>query len=185
MVMMQSSVMWQVILSGISLFLLRGAVALVVLAVFYFLADGAGNLVERLASLRDLELSLIRLFGRMARTLVNVIGCIVALGTVGIDASALVAGVGLVGLAIGLAMKEVLSNLLAGIMVLAYKPFKENDRIAVTTFEGRVSEINLRFTTLESGGKRIFIPNALVISNAVVVDKAPGLSQPVQAVRLP
>ena len=48
-----------------------------------------------------------------------------------------------------------------------------------------MSEINLRFTTLESGGKRIFIPNALVISNAVVVEKAPGLSQPVQAVRLP
>ena len=144
---------------------------LIVLAVFWFLADGAGNLVDRLASLRDLEVqpdSPLRPDGPHAG---ECDGCIVALGTVGIDASALVAGLGLVGLAVGLAMKEVLSNLLAGIMVLAYKPFKENDRIAVTTFEGRVSEINLRFTTLESGGKRIFIPNALVISNAVVVEK--------------
>ena len=83
-------------------------------------------------------------------------------------------GLGLTGLAIGLALKEILSNALAGIMVIVYKPFKENDRIAVTTFEGRVCDINLRFTTLDAGGKQIFVPNAMVISNAVVVDKTSG-----------
>ena len=87
------------------------------------------------------------------------------------------AGFGLVGLAIGLALKEIISNVFAGIMVIIYKPFKENDHIAVTTFEGRVSEINLRFTMLESGDKRIYVPNAMVISNAVVVDKAAGKDQ--------
>ena len=92
-------------------------------------------------------------------------------GTLGIDVSALVAGLGLAGLAIGLCLKEIISNVFAGIMVIIYKPFKENDHIAVTTFEGRVSEINLRYTTLEAGQQRIFVPNAMVISNAVVVNK--------------
>ena len=99
------------------------------------------------------------------------------MGTLGIDVSALVAGFGLVGLAVGLALKEIISNVFAGIMVIIYKPFKENDHIAVTTFEGRVAEINLRFTMLEAGEKRIYVPNAMVISNAVVVDKAAGKDQ--------
>ena len=55
-------------------------------------------------------------------------------------------------------MKEILSNALAGIMVIVYKPFKENDRIAVTTFEGRVSDINLRFTTLDAAASRFSSP---------------------------
>ena len=111
--------------------------------------------------------------GRLLRLLA--IGGIIALGTLGINVSALVAGLGLTGLAIGLALKEIISNIFAGIMVILYKPFKDNDHIAVTTFEGRVVEINLRFTTLEAGDKRIYVPNAMVISNAVVVDKAaPG-----------
>jgi small-conductance mechanosensitive channel len=109
------------------------------------------------------------------------VGGIVALGTLGIDVSALVAGLGLTGLAIGLALKEIISNALAGILVIIYKPFKENDRVGVTTFEGRVTEINLRFTTLESGGKKIYIPNAMVISNAVVVDKTPPAEPPAEA----
>ena len=80
------------------------------------------------------------------------------------------------GLVVGLALNQVLSNALAGIMVIMYKPFRENDQIAVTTFAGRVSEINLRYTTLEAGGKRIYVPNAMVISNVVVVDAAPAAS---------
>ena len=86
------------------------------------------------------------------------------------------AGLGVTGLVVGLALNQVLSNALAGIMVIMYKPFRENDQIAVTTFSGRVSEINLRYTTLEAGGKRIYIPNAMVISNVVVVDAAPAAS---------
>ena len=84
------------------------------------------------------------------------------------------AGLGVTGLVVGLALQQIISNALAGIMVIMYKPFQENDHIAVTTFAGRVTEINLRYTTLEADGKRIYIPNAMVLSNAVVVDAPPA-----------
>jgi small-conductance mechanosensitive channel len=151
----------------------RAVIPLIIAAAFWYGGGVAGRIIERVGTLRNLDASLVRLFARIARIGLIVVGGIVALGTLGIDVSALVAGLGLAGLAIGLALKEILSNALAGIMVIVYKPFKENDRIAVTTFEGRVSDINLRFTTLDAGGKQIFVPNAMVISNAVVVDKTP------------
>ena len=116
------------------------------------------------------------MFGQLVRLGLLAVGAVVVLGTLGINVSALVAGLGLTGLVIGLALNQIMSNALAGIMVIMYKPFRENDQIAVTTFAGRVSAINLRFTTLEAGGKRMYIPNAMVISNVVVVDAGPSAS---------
>ncbi len=115
-----------------------------------------------------------RLFGQTVWIGLIAVGAITVLNTLGIKIGALVAGLGLTGLVVGLALNQILSNALAGIMVIIYKPFRENDHIAVTTFAGRVSEINLRYTTLAAGEKRICIPNAMVLSNVVVVDAKPS-----------
>ncbi len=170
---MPNPTVWQAITSAFLLFLPRLAATAVVVVVAWGCGDAAARLILRLGYLRKVETSLVNLFAQAARGGILAIGGIIALGTLGIDVSALVAGLGLAGLAIGLALKEIISNVFAGIRVIFYKPFKENDHIAVTTFEGRVSEINLRYTTLEAGQQRIFVPNAMVISNAVVVNKAP------------
>jgi small conductance mechanosensitive channel len=79
----------------------------------------------------------------------------------------MVAGLGLTGLALGMAFKEILSNALAGVQILMYKPFKRNDTIAALTFQGTVIEVNLRYTSIESAGTRVFIPNTLLLTNAV------------------
>ena len=75
----------------------------------------------------------------------------------------MVAGLGLTGLALGMAFKEILSNALAGVQILMYKPFKRNDTIAALTFQGTVVEVNLRYTAIESAGVRVFIPNTLLL----------------------
>ncbi len=155
----------------------RLAITVAIAVVAWLSADAARRIIVRVGNLRKVDASLIYLFGQVARGGILAVAGIIVLGTLGIDVSALVAGFGLVGLAVGLALKEIISNVFAGIMVIVYKPFKENDLIAVTTFEGRVAEINLRFTMLESGDKRIYVPNAMVISNAVVVAKAAGKDQ--------
>ncbi len=166
---------WHVVVSAFILYLPRLIVTAIVVAVAWLAGDAARRVIARLGKLRKIEPSLLHLFGEVARGAILTIGGIVALGTLGVNVSALVAGLGLTGLAVGLALKEIISNMLAGIMVIIYKPFKHGDRIAVTTFEGRVVEINLRFTTLEAGDKLIYVPNALVISNAVVVDSAAAM----------
>jgi small conductance mechanosensitive channel len=100
-----------------------------------------------------------------------VIATISALGTLGIDMSGIIAGLGLTGFALGFALKDVLSNVISGMLVLLYRPFSRGDRIAVSGFEGFVVSIDLRYTTLESENSKILIPNASLFSNSVVVQE--------------
>jgi small conductance mechanosensitive channel len=94
---------------------------------------------------------------------------VTALGTLGINVSALVAGLGLTGFALGFAFKDALSNLLAGILILIYRPFMRGERISVTGLEGEVAELNFRYTVLRTPEKRILIPNSTLFTNAVTV----------------
>jgi small-conductance mechanosensitive channel len=90
------------------------------------------------------------------------------------DVSALVAGLGLTGFALGFACRDILSNLLAGTLILIYRPFQRNDRIAVLGFEGIVIEIGLRYTALQAEDKKILIPNSNLFTNPVtVLEKRP------------
>ena len=81
-------------------------------------------------------------------------GLISALGTIGMNVSALVASLGLTGFAVGFAFKDFLSNILAGVMILIYKPFHVGNMISGSNFSGKVEEINLRYTRLSSEEKR-------------------------------
>ena len=96
-------------------------------------------------------------------------GIITGLGTMGINISALVAGLGLTGFALGFALKDALSNTLAGVLIVIYKPFQRNDLIWVTDSEGIVTEINLRYTTLQTDGQKILIPNSIILNNKIII----------------
>jgi len=98
-----------------------------------------------------------------------VFGAVTALGTLGINVSALVAGLGLVGFALGFALMDIISNLLAWTLILIYRPFQHNDHISVAGFEGIVTEIDLRYITLQAEGKKILIPNSKLFTNAISV----------------
>jgi small conductance mechanosensitive channel len=97
------------------------------------------------------------------------VGLITALGTMNINVSALVAGLGLTGFALGFALKDAISNLLAGCLILFYRPFRRHDRIIVTGLEGEVLETNLRYTALQADGRRYLIPNSTLLNNPIVV----------------
>lgn len=110
-----------------------------------------------------------QLMGRTANTALIIVGCVTALGTIGINISALVAGLGLTGFALGFALRDALSNLLAGILVLIYRPFNIDDMINVAGFEGTVTEIDLRYTTLAQDNKLYLIPNSILFTNAITL----------------
>ncbi len=109
------------------------------------------------------------LLGQTARTSVIALGLITALGTIGVNVSALVAGLGLTGFALGFAFRDALSNVLAGAMILFYHPFRRHDRIKVTDFEGVVTEINLRYTIIERNDGQVLLPNSNLLTNPIVV----------------
>lgn len=96
-------------------------------------------------------------------------GIVSMLGTWGINVSALVAGLGLTGFALGFALKDALSSILAGIMLLIYRPFNIGDIINTCGVEGRVADIDMRYTTIISEGKRNLVPNSKLLSEMVTI----------------
>jgi small-conductance mechanosensitive channel len=121
-----------------------------------------------------------RVLGDSVRVTILVIGLITALGTMHIDVSALVTGVGLVSLALGLALQPIVGNAVAGMMILVYRPFKQGDTIKVLDSEGKVIDITLRHVRLEAENVHILVPNISVWSNVVVINRAPGKPRPEQ-----
>ena len=106
------------------------------------------------------------------------LGTVCALGTLGVDVSALVAGLGLTGLTLGFALKDTLSNLFSGILINLYGPFSVGDYIKFDVFEGKVLKIDLRYTALQTPTDTIFIPNASLYSTPVVVRRPPTETSP-------
>jgi len=102
-----------------------------------------------------LQKDIVNLLGRITRIALFLIGLVSALETIGVNVSALVASLGLTGFALGFALKDVLSIVLAGALILIYRPFQCGNVIKACGFEGVVSEIDLRYTTLKSEGKKI------------------------------
>jgi small-conductance mechanosensitive channel len=83
-------------------------------------------------------------------------------------------GVGSV--AIGFAFKDILQNFLAGILILLRQPFRIGDQIVFKSFEGTVEGIETRTTVIKTyDGRRVFVPNGEIFTNAVTVNTAYGV----------
>lgn len=108
----------------------------------------------------------------MVRKLMKVIfwslGIIIGLNNAGFDVAALIAGLGIGGLALALAAQDTVKNIFGGIMIFADKPFKIKDRIRIGSWDGFVEEIGVRSTRLRTlEGRIVTIPNAQFSESAV------------------
>lgn len=153
----------------ISLFAPRFAMSVLIFLAFWFASTVVRKIIDRLGGRSDVTQDVLNLLQQTVKIALLVFGGITALGTIGINIMALVAGLGLTGAALGFAFKDILSNLLAGVLILIYHPFRRNDRIAVLGFEGVVIEIGLRYTVLQAEDKKILIPNSNLFTNPVSV----------------
>jgi len=144
--------------------------ALIIFLAFLFLAIVVKKIVKRMTIRVALNRNLQVFFSNCTYYLLLIIGIISALGTLGVDISALVAGFGLTGFAIGFAFKDIISNFLAGIFILLYHPFNIGDYIKIGSSEGRVKEINLRYTIMKGkDGEKILIPNSITFTKEIIV----------------
>ena len=108
----------------------------------------------------DLDDQLLPIIRKGLRLTIWILGIIVALNNVGYDVGALIAGLGIGGLAFALAAKDSISNFFGGITVFIDKPFVLGDRIKIDGFDGTVTEIGIRSTRLKTlEGRIITIPN--------------------------
>ncbi len=96
------------------------------------------------------------------------LGVIVALNNAGYDVAAVLAGLGIGGIALAMAAKDTVSNVFGGFTIFTDRPFKINDRIKVGGFDGTVSEIGIRSTRLRTlAGTLVTIPNSTFSATAV------------------
>ncbi|MGI8631977.1 MAG: mechanosensitive ion channel family protein [Solirubrobacterales bacterium] len=127
------------------------------------------RLVRRIAERSGATGTLARLFGRLAAYLIVVVGLVYALATLGVRVGPLLGALGIGGIALAFALQEILSNLIAGILLQLRRPFRRGDQIVTNEFEGTVQDINLRVTTLRNfDGETVLIPNSKVLQCPII-----------------
>jgi small conductance mechanosensitive channel len=165
----------QAMLNGLIALLPNLVLALIVLALFYVGGRGASVLVKSATSRYSQARALGVVLGRLAQLVVVVVGLLVSLSIVipTFRAGDLIQLLGISGVAIGFAFRDILQNFLAGILLLLTQPFRIGDQINVLSYEGTVEDIQTRATLLRTyDGRRVVIPNASLFTESVLVNTA-------------
>jgi small conductance mechanosensitive channel len=150
-------------------------VAIVVFVAFYLFAGLLRTIGRRFAQRAGLTKTAELVIGRLARSLTIMIGLLVAAPIVfpSFTAGQAVEVLGIGGVAIGFAFRDILQNFLAGLLLFLTQPFKIGDQIVVGDFEGTVEDIQTRATFIRTyDGRRVVIPNADLFTQSVIVNTA-------------
>lgn len=153
----------------------KAALALLILLVFWFAAALVRRFVLRVGQRARVNADVLTLLASTARLSVLAVGLVTACGTLGVDVSALVAGLGLTGFAVGFAVKDILSNWLAGVLILVYEPFRRGDYVSIAGtpgLAGSVVAIDFRYTSLQSDDQLVLVPNANLFIKEIIVKRA-------------
>jgi len=123
-------------------------------------------MVEKTES--DLDDQLMPIFRKGLKVIIWVLGIIVGLNNSGYDVGAVIAGLGIGGLAFALAAQDTVKNFFGGIMLFVDKPFKVGERIQIGSIDGVVREIGLRSTRIVTlAGRVVTVPNSMFSDDAV------------------
>ncbi|WP_019503471.1 mechanosensitive ion channel family protein [Pleurocapsa sp. PCC 7319] len=168
---------WQQLLSmlkGTIALLPNILIAIIVFIIFWFVAKFSRRLIKNLTK-RKRSRNLGLVLARLSQGLIILVGAFVALAIVipSFKPGDLVQLLGVSGVAVGFAFRDILQNFLAGILILITEPFVIDDQIVFKEFEGTVENIQTRATTIRTyDGRRIVIPNAELFTNSVTVNTA-------------
>ena len=115
------------------------------------------------------DLTIESLVKQLAYYAVIALGLIIAADTFGFSPQTVVTGLGLTGLALGFALRDILSNFVSGILLLWLRPFQIGDQVQVAEAEGTVERIELRATLIRAyDGRVVLVPNADVFTSRIV-----------------
>jgi len=134
--------------------------------------------LDKLEKRAHIPAELLVVIRRIVKILIYTFGLIITLDHMDAKTSSILKSLGIGSLAAGFALKDALTNVISGIIIIAYKPFVIGDYIKIQPLagqicEGRVASINLRYVSLEVDDKRTMIPNSTIVSTPVVVSKKP------------
>jgi small-conductance mechanosensitive channel len=153
------------------------AVAVAVLVGFWLLAKLARNLLHRLLRRVSHSEQVNRVLGQAAFLALVATGLFIALGILGLQktVASLLAGAGIIGLALGFAFQDIAANFMAGIYLSIEHPFRAGHLIASKDIQGIVKRVHLRWTEIRTPqGQIILVPNKQVFENPITNFSATG-----------
>lgn len=151
----------------------RAIAAVLVIALFGLLAAGVRWLLRGVFRRVVDDLTVENLIKQVAYYTIWVLGLIVAVDALGFQPQTVVTGLGLTGLALGFALKDIISNFVSGLLLLALRPFELGDQIVVGDTEGAVERIRLRATDIRTyDGRLVLVPNAEIFTSRVTNNTA-------------
>jgi len=147
---------------------LSAALALLAIFATMILASWARRIASTGCRKAGMEETLARFFGKIARWAVLVVGILFVLGMFGVETSSFAVIIGAAGLAVGMALQGTLGNFASGVMLLIFRPFKVGDVINAAGVVGKVFEIDLFSTVLDTpDNRRIIVPNGSVFGGTI------------------
>ncbi|MBX2857659.1 MAG: mechanosensitive ion channel [Cellvibrionaceae bacterium] len=145
---------------------------LIAILIYYIggmIAKQIVRLIERVMNMRQVDEALKGFALAIISTLLKVVIILAALDALGIPTTSLLAVLGAAGLAVGLALKDSLSNFAAGVMLIIFKPFKIGDFIEAGGVAAVVEKITVFNTVMRSGdNKEIIVPNSQIYGGTIV-----------------
>ncbi|GAB5536126.1 MAG: hypothetical protein Rubg2KO_23750 [Rubricoccaceae bacterium] len=155
--------------------------AILIVVAFAFLARLARRVVEglihRLTTHAPQARNVVNLLGTLAYIVVLAAGTFIALGLLQLDnvVTTLLAGAGVVGLALGFAFQDIASNFISGVLMAVNPIFLVGEIVETNGYMGTVREITLRTTVLDTfDGRKVVLPNAKVFGEALINFSARG-----------
>ncbi len=149
--------------------LINIAIALAIYIIGSWLVKQIVKFVDKLMKMRNLDEALHGFLHAIVATILKFVVVLIAIEQLGIDTTSLLALLGAAGLAVGLALKDSLSNFAAGVMLILFKPFKIGDFIEAGGVTGIVEKITVFNSILRSpDNKEIIVPNAHIYGGTIV-----------------
>lgn len=142
--------------------------AIVVLILGRIIAGMLRNVLQKVLMKSNLDQTIVGFLGNLFYGLLITLVVLVALGQVGVETTSFIAIIGAAGLAVGIALKDSLSNFAAGVMLLINKPFGIGDYVEAGGTSGSVNEIKLFATKLKTpDNKVVYIPNSSIVNGNI------------------
>jgi small conductance mechanosensitive channel len=147
--------------------------ALIVVVLFWGIAAALRFLLRRLLKSTVDDRTSASLIKQVVYYSIWLIGILVAAGALGFEPGAVITGLGLTSLALGFALKDILSNFVSGMLLLVLRPFELGDQIVVGDTEGTVERIELRATQIRTyDGRVVYVPNADIFTSRLINNTA-------------
>ena len=146
----------------------RLVVAVIIMAVGYYAARWISRPADRLFERLHIDLAVRQFLTRVVHGLVLLLFIIMGLQNLGVELLPVIAGLGIAGAGIALAMQGVLGNMVAGLTIIFTRPFKIGEYISIVDEEGVVAEINLFSTVLTHPDRsRVMLPNRKIVGEVL------------------